>query len=91
MAADTLVDIRNLEFAYGARQILTGISMTMKRGQVVAIMGGSGCGKTTLLKLISGTLRPSSGEVVVNGEVIDGRAQPLIIYSERRGEKDVAS
>ena len=33
MAADTLVDIRNLEFAYGARQILTGISMTMKRGQ----------------------------------------------------------
>jgi phospholipid/cholesterol/gamma-HCH transport system ATP-binding protein len=70
MPGDHLVEIRNLEFAYGARKILTGIDMTMERGQVVAIMGGSGCGKTTLLKLISGMLRPTSGEVLVKGDAV---------------------
>jgi len=70
MSDDTLVEIRDLEFAYGPRSILKGIDMHMRRGQVVAMMGGSGCGKTTLLKLISGSLEPTAGSVQVNGEAV---------------------
>ena len=60
---DILVDIRNLHFTYGDRPVLEGINMTIPRGKVVAIMGGSGCGKTTLLRCIGGQLRPSGGSV----------------------------
>src|SRR5687767_13065965 len=44
--------------------------MDFPRGKVVAVMGGSGCGKTTVLRLIGGQLRPQQGEVTVNGEVV---------------------
>ncbi len=70
VADDCLVSIRNLNFAYGSRQILSGINMEIPRGKVVAIMGSSGCGKTTTLRLIGGQIKPSSGEVRVNGQVV---------------------
>jgi len=60
---DILVDIEDLRFNYGGRPVLEGISMKIPRGKVVAIMGGSGCGKTTLLRCIGGQLRPSGGRV----------------------------
>ena len=52
--SDTLVDVDAVTFSYGSRPVLKGITMRVPRGKVVAIMGGSGCGKTTLLRLISG-------------------------------------
>ena len=61
MTADTLVEIQDVEFSYDARPILKGISMRFPRGKVVAIMGGSGSGKTTILRLIGGQLKPSRG------------------------------
>ena len=63
-----IVDIDNVHFAYDARPILKGISLTVPRGKVVAIMGGSGCGKTTLLRMISGQIRATSGKVTVADE-----------------------
>ncbi|HYA20878.1 MAG TPA: ABC transporter ATP-binding protein [Burkholderiales bacterium] len=67
---DNLVEINNVNFAYDERPILKGMDMRIAKGQVVSIMGGSGCGKTTLLRLIGGQLRPSSGSVKVAGEII---------------------
>ena len=64
MSGDTLVDIQDLHFNYDGRPVLQGINMKIPRGKVVAIMGGSGCGKTTLLRCIGGQLRPSSGQVM---------------------------
>ena len=58
VSAENLVEIDDVNFGYGRRPVLDGISMRMPRGKVVAIMGGSGCGKTTLLRLIGGQLRP---------------------------------
>ncbi len=69
-SGDCLIKISNLNFAYDNRQILSGINMEIPRGKVVAIMGSSGCGKTTTLRLIGGQLKPSSGEVRVNGQVV---------------------
>ena len=55
-ATDNLVEVDNVNFAYDSRQILKGVNLDIRRGQVVAIMGLSGCGKTTLLRLIGGAL-----------------------------------
>jgi len=65
--SDNLIEIRDLSFAYGDRLVLKGINLTAKRGQVIAIMGISGGGKTTLLRLIGGALRPTSGQLFVDG------------------------
>lgn len=67
---EALVQIRDLNFSYDNRQVLSGINMTIPRGKVVAIMGLSGCGKTTTLRLIGGQLRPTSGEVRVAGQLV---------------------
>lgn len=71
MALDTYLSIKNLSFGYGSRRILENVSMDFGRGKVVAIMGGSGMGKTTLLKLIGGLLTPDAGEIRVGGEKLD--------------------
>ncbi len=64
---NALVVIRNLRFSYGGREILRGVDLEIERGRVTAIMGGSGCGKTTLLNLIGGRLKPSAGTLTVDG------------------------
>jgi phospholipid/cholesterol/gamma-HCH transport system ATP-binding protein len=66
-AAEPLVKIRGLSFSRDGRRILDEVDLDIKRGQVTAIMGPSGTGKTTLLKLISGQLHPDSGSVMVDG------------------------
>ena len=68
--SEALVDVDSVTFSYGRRPVLEGISMKVPRGKVVAIMGGSGCGKTTLLRLIGGQLKPGKGTVRVAGQAI---------------------
>ncbi len=70
MSQESLVEIRDLNFTYDSRPVLTGINMTIPRGKVVAVMGISGCGKTTTLRLIGGQLKPTSGTVRVGGQVV---------------------
>jgi len=65
-----LVEIRDLHFAYGERQVLKGVNLDIPRGKLVAILGTSGSGKTTLLRLLGGQLRPARGYVKVNGQVV---------------------
>ncbi|MEO6697310.1 MAG: ATP-binding cassette domain-containing protein [Gammaproteobacteria bacterium] len=67
MTQSPLVQIRNLRFARGARVIFDGVDLDIERGKVTAIMGPSGTGKTTLLRLIGGQLRPSAGSIMVDG------------------------
>jgi phospholipid/cholesterol/gamma-HCH transport system ATP-binding protein len=64
-AETELVSLTDVKFGYGKRTVLHGIDLKVRRGQVVAIMGGSGCGKTTILRLIGGQLRAKSGTVRV--------------------------
>jgi len=66
-----LVEIRDLQFSYGERSILSNLRMDFPRGKLIAVMGGSGCGKTTVLRLIGGQIRPQRGQVRVNGEVVN--------------------
>jgi phospholipid/cholesterol/gamma-HCH transport system ATP-binding protein len=71
-SSPALVEISNVDFAYGKRPILQGISLSVPKGKVVAIMGGSGCGKTTLLRLIGGQLKASKGTIRVDGQDLAG-------------------
>lgn len=68
--SNTLVKITDLHFSRGDRKIFNGLNLEIPRKGITAIMGPSGTGKTTLLKLIGGQLIPDSGEVVVDGENI---------------------
>lgn len=67
---ENLVEIKDLHFGYNHTPILKGINLAIPRGKVVAILGASGCGKTTLLRQIGGQLKPASGEVKVAGQVV---------------------
>jgi len=70
VATDHLVEISDVSYSYGrGRPVLTEINMTIPRGKVVAIMGISGSGKTTLLRLIGGVLKPTRGQVRVDGRI----------------------
>jgi len=66
-----LVEIRDLHFRYDARPILSGLRMDFERGKVIAVMGGSGSGKTTILRLIGGQLLPQAGSVDVDGQTVN--------------------
>ena len=70
--ADLLVEIDHVVFGYDAsRTILNDVSLAFGRGKVTAILGGSGCGKTTLLRLIGGVYAPLQGTIRVDGKVVD--------------------
>src|SRR6187402_811742 len=79
-----LVDVQSVNFSYGRRPILKGITMRVPRGKVVAIMGGSGCGKTTLLRVLGGQLRPQAGTVIVDGEPVHGLDREGLYRLRRR-------
>jgi phospholipid/cholesterol/gamma-HCH transport system ATP-binding protein len=80
-----IVELADVDFAYAAgdKPVLAGLSMRFPRGKVVAVMGGSGCGKTTVMRLIGGMVRPSSGRVTFNGADIDAMDQSGL-YAVRR-------
>jgi branched-chain amino acid transport system ATP-binding protein len=65
-----ILDIQNLEVAYGAVQVLWGISLSVKKGQVVCIIGPNGAGKTTTLNTIIGVLKPKRGRIMFEGQDI---------------------
>ncbi len=66
-AGDVLIDVQDVHFSYGGRKIYRGMSLTVPRGKITAILGPSGTGKTTLLRLIGGQLRPDSGTIHFDG------------------------
>jgi len=70
-AVPDAIELTDVTFGYDRRRpVLTGINLTIPRGRVVAIMGGSGCGKTTILRLIGGQLKPQAGVVRVGGRSV---------------------
>jgi phospholipid/cholesterol/gamma-HCH transport system ATP-binding protein len=79
------VELDNVSFGYDRRRpVLRGIDMKIPRGKVVAIMGGSGCGKTTILRLIGGALRPQSGRVIVAGHDVGALDRDQLFALRRR-------
>ncbi len=81
---DVLVKVRGLSFSRGSRMIFDGIDLDIYRGKVTAIMGPSGTGKTTLLKLIGGQLRPSQGTIEVDGQNVHKLSRSALFELRKR-------
>jgi phospholipid/cholesterol/gamma-HCH transport system ATP-binding protein len=82
---DSLITIDHVTFGYpGGRVILNDVSLQFPRGKVTAILGGSGCGKTTLLRLIGGVHAPQQGTVTFDGHLVDLRDQSALFRLRRR-------
>ncbi len=85
MNSDTLIEIDHVTFGYDpSRTILDDISLSFARGKVTAILGGSGCGKTTLLRLIGGMVAVNRGKVMFDGELINARDRAKLLVQRRR-------
>ncbi len=82
--SDNLVDIRQLTFGYGARPVLDGITLSVPRGKVTALMGASGGGKTTVLRLIGGQLKAQQGALLLDGADVAGFDQAAWYAARRR-------
>ncbi|HEX2028708.1 MAG TPA: ABC transporter ATP-binding protein [Nitriliruptorales bacterium] len=74
-----LLVLRDVDTHYGAIRILRGVTIEIKRGEIVCLLGGNASGKTTTLKTILGYVQPTQGEVVLDGETISGLATQQIV------------
>jgi ABC-type cobalamin/Fe3+-siderophores transport system ATPase subunit len=72
---EIVLEVNNLSFCYGKSEILHNVSFKVETGELMCVLGPNGCGKTTLLKNILGLLTPSSGSVLVEGEVVQKLSQ----------------
>jgi len=83
-ATEPLVELKNLTFGYGERVILEGVSLVVPRGKVTALMGASGGGKTTILRLIGGQNRAQSGQLLFDGDDVTPMNQTQMYAARRR-------
>lgn len=81
---DNLVEIRNLTFRRGNKLIFDDIDINIRRGSITAIMGPSGTGKTTLLRLIGRQLQPESGSIVVDGQNVNRLGRTALFELRKR-------
>lgn len=83
-ADDALVRVRDLKFAHGTRVIYDGVNLDIARGKITAIMGPSGTGKTTLLRLIGGQWRPGAGTVHFDGKDVHQQSRSQLFELRKR-------
>jgi phospholipid/cholesterol/gamma-HCH transport system ATP-binding protein len=80
---DNLIEIEGLRFSRGDRIIFDGLDLVVPRGQITALMGPSGTGKTTLLRIIGGQIRPDSGRVIVDGQDVPALSRGALFELRR--------
>ncbi|MET0390928.1 MAG: ATP-binding cassette domain-containing protein [Polyangiales bacterium] len=81
---ETVIRFDNVRKAFGRQQVFRDLSLDVQRGEIIALIGGSGCGKSVLLKLILGLLRCDSGEVHVDGENISRYGERELLPIRRK-------
>jgi len=84
VATSNLVEVQNVTFGYDQREVLKNINLVVPKGKVVAIMGLSGCGKTTLLRLIGGALFPNQGEIRVADRIVNKLGHDALFELRRK-------
>lgn len=72
MSTTPILELRNVRAGYGSIDVLHGVNLAIGRGEVVALLGPNGAGKSTTIKVISGLLRPSAGQLIVAGRDVTG-------------------
>ncbi|HSC35604.1 MAG TPA: ATP-binding cassette domain-containing protein, partial [Thermodesulfobacteriota bacterium] len=70
MQGEIIIDIKDVYKSFGPKEVHMGLTLSIKKGENITVLGGSGSGKSVLLKEITGLLKPESGDVIVEGENI---------------------
>lgn len=83
--ADTILEIKNLKKSYGQNEVLKDISLTVKKGEVISIIGSSGSGKSTFLRSINLLEDPSGGQILYHGDNVLEKGYDLATYREKLG------
>ena len=84
MSRSTILSGEGLSKQYGSLEVVKGVSISIDSGEFVCLVGKSGCGKTTLLSLLSGLERPTKGDVVLNGKKINGASEDELALFRRQ-------
>lgn len=79
-----LLEITNLVKNFSSKHVLNGLTLSLKKGKVLGIVGPNGQGKTTLLNIISGLFKPSSGQVTINGLQVGAKTKLLVSYLQEK-------
>jgi len=82
--AEPIIELRDVSFHVPGRRILDGVNLRVESGEICCVMGGSGSGKTTLLRIIVGLVRPTSGEVLIEGRDITGLSEQELNQVRKR-------
>jgi phospholipid/cholesterol/gamma-HCH transport system ATP-binding protein len=82
--APAIIEVRDLVREFNGRKVLDGISFTVRKGEAMVIMGGSGCGKSTVLRHVIGAIKPTSGSIKLFGEEITGMKERDLTRLRRR-------
>lgn len=85
MTNTTILEINNLKKSYGQNQVLKNISITVKKGEVISIIGSSGSGKSTLLRSINLLETPTEGQILYHGQDVLAKGYDLNLYREKLG------
>ena len=79
-----MIEVKELKKSFGAQKVLDGISFKIEPGDSVVIIGGSGCGKSVLLKHLIGLIRPDSGEIIIDDEHLDALDERRLLEVRRK-------
>jgi len=83
LSSNIILTLSDLQFSYGARVIADGLDMEIERGKITTIMGPSGTGKTTLLRMIGGQVRPQAGDITFDGKSIPGLSKRQLLAARK--------
>lgn len=73
-----VIEFRNIKKSYGNKVVMNGFNLSVKKGEFLTLIGSSGCGKTTALKMVNGLIEPDEGDILVNGENIREKDQTAL-------------
>ncbi len=75
-----IINVSSLKKSYGRKTVLDDISFTLKKGEIVGLLGPNGCGKTTLMKILTGLIKDNEGEVLINGSKPGAYTKSIVAY-----------
>ena len=75
-----IISVKNLSKSYGSHQVLSDVSFSFEGGQIIGLLGPNGCGKTTLIKILTGLIKDYDGDVRIDNEEPDAYTKSIIAY-----------
>ena len=79
-----LVEIKELGKCYGKKKVMNNLSLSLESGRIVGILGPNGSGKSTLIKMMAGVLKPTSGQIIINGYPVGVNTKKIVSYLPER-------